>query len=411
LYKWVSLPPMMVYGNNVNSDFADAVFGASNAYLSFSVWTEAENLLYTCSAFYHVSNVIESFCVEEHSENIFASKSIQKSFNIFYSKYITSSSNIWFSTNLIGCSECLFCDWLQNQTYCIRNTQYEKDEYLQKKQELLSHKESYSTWAVENNAEALNYNSQNCTWSLLVNCTDIEQWYLCRDMSVWRNLFIASGGEWWSTNFYDWFDVWLQCDNFYAVAWAWNTSSHIYCCANVNNSSHIYYSIFVSDCSFCLWCIGLKNKSYCIFNKQYTKEDRYAKVDEIFSQMDKNGTLWQFFPASMNPFYFNDTAACLIDPSFTKEEIKPLWYMRRDEPIKADIPDRMETVKTTDLSKYEWYKEWERTIDPSILKKVIIDDEGNSYRVVKLEYDFLVKHGLPLPRKHWLERMKDNFRL
>jgi hypothetical protein len=50
-------------------------------------------------------------------------------------------------------------------------------------------------------------------------------------------------------------------------------------------------------------------------------------------------------------------------------------------------------------------------IDPAILKKVIRDEEGNVYRVIKMEYDFLVKHGLPLPRKHWLERLKGHFRV
>jgi hypothetical protein len=28
-----------------------------------------------------------------------------------------------------------------------------------------------------------------------------------------------------------------------------------------------------------------------------------------------------------------------------------------------------------------------------------------------MEYKFLMKHALPLPRKHWLERMKENFRI
>jgi hypothetical protein len=37
--------------------------------------------------------------------------------------------------------------------------------------------------------------------------------------------------------------------------------------------------------------------------------------------MEKEGTLGDFFPGSMNPFYFNDTAAYLIDDSFTKEEV------------------------------------------------------------------------------------------
>ena len=163
--------------------------------------------------------------------------------------------------------------------------------------------------------------------------------------------------------------------------------------------------------SYCLGCVWLRNKSYCIFNKQYEKEERYAQVDEIFSQMEHEWVLGQFFPWSICPFYFNDTMAYLLDSAFTKDEVAGLWYLWRDEPIKADIPDWMETVKATELNQYEWYKDWVRTIDPAILKKVIVDEEGNSYRVVKLEYDFLVKHGLPLPRKHWLERMKDNFRL
>ncbi|MEI7477814.1 MAG: hypothetical protein WCJ81_04875 [bacterium] len=36
--------------------------------------------------------------------------------------------------------------------------------------------------------------------------------------------------------------------------------------------------------------------------------------------MERDGRLGEFFPGSMNPFYFNDTAAYFMDPSFTKEE-------------------------------------------------------------------------------------------
>jgi len=45
------------------------------------------------------------------------------------------------------------------------------------------------------------------------------------------------------------------------------------------------------------------------------------------------------------------------------------------------------------------------------LKKVIQDEQGNVYKIVKIEYDFLMKYGLPLPRKHWLERMKEYFKV
>ena len=64
-----------------------------------------------------------------------------------------------------------------------------------------------------------------------------------------------------------------------------------------------------------------------------------------------------------------------------------------------------------DLDQYEGYDEdGKRHIDEEILKKVIIDEEGNVRRIVNMEYAFLMKYGLPLPRKHRLERMKENFR-
>ena len=114
----------------------------------------------------------------------------------------------------------------------------------------------------------------------------------------------------------------------------------------------------------------------------------------------------------MNPFYFNDTAAYLIDPTFTKEEVEKAGYLRRDEPIKVDIPVDAELVNVRDLDTYEGYDEnGKRRIDEAILKKVIIDEQGNVRRIVNMEYAFLVKHALPLPRKHRLDRMKENFKI
>ena len=96
---------------------------------------------------------------------------------------------------------------------------------------------------------------------------------------------------------------------------------------------------------------------------------------------------------------------------FTKEEVESEWYLRRDEEIKVDIPEWTETVKSSELDQYQWFdSEWKRTIDPSILKKVIVDQKWDYYRIVKMEYDFLVRHWLPLPELHWLDRIKLGFK-
>jgi len=98
-------------------------------------------------------------------------------------------------------------------------------------------------------------------------------------------------------------------------------SENVYNCEGVVTCSNVYYSRFLEYCSYCLGCIGLKNKQFCIFNKQYTKEERFELADKIFAKMDEEGTLGKYFPASLNPFYFNDTMASLVG-DFTEEEIK-----------------------------------------------------------------------------------------
>ena len=72
----------------------------------------------------------------------------------------------------------------------------------------------------------------------------------------------------------------------------------------------------------------------------------------------------------------------------------------------------MQTVKTSELGQFETFdSDGKRTINDEILKKVILDEQGNAYRIIPMELEFLRKYKLPLPRKHWLDRMKENFRI
>lgn len=127
--------------------------------------------------------------------------------------------------------------------------------------------------------------------------------------------------------------------------------------------------------------------------------------------MDNNWILWNFFPWELNPFYFNDTMAYLIDDSFTKEEVQKEGYMWRDDEIKVDILEWAEVIKSTELNNFQWYdSNWKWQINKEILKKAIVDKNWNYYRIMKIEYDFLVKHWLPIPEIHWLDRIKLGFK-
>jgi len=395
---------------NENCDFAE-VYGARNCYLSFSVGANAENVLYSLISWNDITNIYNAFSVYDTS-NLYASVMVHGSLNVFYSNNIYSSNNIRFSSNLIWCTECVLCDRLTNVSYCVENKQYEKEEYFLKKQEVLAKKEEYDAYHRQMVTKGLaNHVSTNVTWAGIFSSHNIVDGYFVKEVDWGKNLIVAGWAESNSKDLYGCLDVWFEWENsnYYNVHYCGEWSNHIYCSSSAATCSNIYYSYFLENCSYCIGCVWLKNQHYCILNKQYTKEEREEKADQIFQSMSDAWVLGWFLPAKMNPFYFNDTAAYLLDSTFTKEEVVALWYLWRDEPIKIDIPERMEKVNISDLQDYEWYKNGVWTIDTSILKKVILDEQGNSYRVIKVEYDFLMRYGLPLPRKHWLDRMKENF--
>ncbi len=411
LWKETRLPWMLDYLWNENCTYGDAVAWSKNVYLTYWGINWCENVLYSHLIKDNSKNIINCVMVRDSSENIYFCTWVLKGFNIFYSKFINNCSNIWFSSNLNGCSNCLFCNWLENRSYCIQNKQYTKEEYNQKTFEVLQKKGDFDTYYEELNITWKNISSPNSKGNFILFSENIQNWDLVYRVRNWRNVFLT-GGEEWCTNIRDTI-TWgsPSCHDIYWVMWTGLFSQYIYNSVNIAGGSNIYYSYFLTNCSYCLGCIWLKNKQFCILNKQYTKEERFAKANEIFAQMDDEGTLWKFFPWSMNPFYFNDTAAYLIDDSFTKEEVEAEGYMRRDEPIKVDIPEWVQTVKNTELDQYEWFDaEWTRTINDEILKKVILDEKWNAYRVIPMELEFLRKHGLPLPRLHRLERIKLGFK-
>lgn len=411
LYKSISLSATLTGGENENTEYADDVLNAKNVYLSFAVVSDTSNVLYTFLAKDHTHNVLNSVSVAYKSENVYMSNGITGWYNIFFSRFISDSSNIWFSTNLIGCQECLFCDDLQNQSFCINNKSYSREEYLLKKDDLLKQKDMFLTWYGNLSAKGINRASQNVEGSAITKSVNIEKWSIVYQVDTWRNLVMVWWDEW-DKNMYDVILWWsIHAEDIYAGTLIGMYTSNIFCSVNiVVNSSNIYYSHSLNACSYCIGCFGLQNKSFCILNKQYTQEERFLLAEKIFAQMEKDGTLGQFLPGRINPFYFNDSMAYLIDDSFTKEEVEKDWYLRRDEWIKVDIPQSAEVITTQDLNQFQWFENGERKINPEILKKVIRDEKGNYYRIVKMEYDFLIKHSLPLPELHRLERIKLGFK-
>jgi len=398
----IKLPNLLKYLVNENSDYTDEIGNIKNWYLAFSC-VDSENILYSSFVRKNCHNVLNCISVFDNCQNIYFSIWISNSSDIFYSKYIVNSYNIYFSSNLIWCSDCIWCSNLENKKYYINNFEYSKKDFFIKKNEILKNKDNYK-YDSKLRTKWINYWSKNVIWSFLINSNDVMYWYYSCYIHRAKNILFF----WWLDNNQNIYNV---------ISWAWNSqdvylSSSVWLSSKVFSSinvvwTNLYYSFHLENCSFCFWCIGLKNKSYCILNKQYTKYEWYVLVNKIFSQMNEDWNLWNFFPWYLNPYYFNDTFAGLIW-KFNRKEIEKEWYLWRDKEIKVDIPEWINIIEIDDLKNYEWYDvNWKWYIDIEILKKAIKDKKWNYYRIVKTEYDFLMKNWLPLPRMHWLDRIKE----
>ncbi len=407
IFNQISFPYLAKRWDVENADFAHKVFYSSNAYLSFEI-CYSEKVVYSVNIKDNCSYIFNSIMIGDNSENIYNSVWVFKSFNVFYSRFIFDSADIWFCSHMVGCKECMFCDNLEHKSYCIQNKQYEKEEYMKLKKQILQEKAKFQTYFQTLPVTKNLLWCENTQGEYLMKSHNLEYGMFSYHIIKWKNTLFVWDAKW-CENFYDVASAAYGKD-YYGLVWG-GLGTNYFCSIEIVWWSNIYYSYFLNDCSYCLGCIGLKNKSFCILNKQYSKEERFEKANEIFQQMESEWTLGQFFPWWMNPFYFNDTAAYLIDDSFTKEEVTAQWYLRRDDEIKVDIPAWADIIKTTELHNFQWYNEnWERIINPEILKKVIIDSKWNYYKIVPMELMFLQKYGLPLPEIHWLDRIKLAFK-
>jgi hypothetical protein len=282
------------------------------------------------------------------------------------------------------------------------------------------------------------YAAENCMWDYVYNSKNAFNCFNVVWVQDCKNLY-----EWWRcSNVYDssfvydleWpvigsVNVFMNSKNVYF-------SEYIY-----DNSFNIFYSFNLKSCKNCFACVGLVWKEYCIFNRQYKMEDYAVEVERIVKSMMKSplpplirGTeWWEFFPASMSRFGYNETEANEYYPlnretviaSETKQS-REHWinekssfsgsphFVRDDksetflhwtifnwsdfiQPLpKVDkiIPANMLPSKTKDIP------------DDILNRALKCEETWKPYRINKAELKFYRDNKLSLPRFHYDTRYK-----
>jgi len=392
-----------------NSEYTNDANNNKDCYLCF--WVDESQNVYHSTLWISNKNCVDCYWLWE-SENCYECKDCTRCFNVFFSDSCNDISDCFWCSKCYNCSYCFWCKSLENKKFNIFNKQYTKEEYFSRINEI--------SWT--NSLDAVLEKIKQFHLTICNKNLDIELSENCLGDFIKnsRNVYL-SYNIWKSENLkycYNAFDI-KDCYDTYMVSYGsallyecqtiiWTSYRSGFCSFTNNGIKDCYYCIDCTNLENCFACAGLKNKQYCIFNKQYTKEEYEALAPKIIEHMQrspaKDGTGWQrweFFPAKLSPFGYNETVAQESYP-LSKEDALKQWFNRSDYDVPSPNVDKM--LKASELPSIQ------EVTDDILQQAILCEVTGKPFRIVKPELEFYRKYNLPLPTKHpdqrHLERMQ-----
>ncbi|OGL71463.1 hypothetical protein A3D69_00390 [Candidatus Uhrbacteria bacterium RIFCSPHIGHO2_02_FULL_54_11] len=169
-------------------------------------------------------------------------------------------------------------------------------------------------------------------------------------------------------------------------------------------SQNMEYCMDCYDCENCFGCVGLRKKTFHIYNKPYAEDEYWARVDEIKCAMLDRGEYGMFFPAEISQVGYQFSMGQMF-LGYTDAELDAFGASRFDtNKGNVDVGDKV--IRSSDLP------DRLTDVDPARhIGKPILDEKlGRMFTITPSEFKFYQKHGVPIPREHFLTRMTNLFR-
>lgn len=386
---------------SVNSDYCNNVEDHKNCYLVFAAQLN-EDCLYG-RLIYRNKFVLDSV-VTQDSELCYECVDTRKCFKCLYCENCETCIDTLFSVNLRDCQNCLLCTNLQHKNYHIFNRPVSKEEFEEKRKEILS---SYSKIeeAKQKLAEfktkaivkfAHQVKCKNATGDYLYNSHDVVFGFDSEHNKHCRYIADAEGT----------IDCWDMNNTYYkpelcldvmGALQTYNVKQGVYTIYTTNSE----YCDSTNNCDSCFGCVGLKKKKYCILNKQYSKEDYEKLKQEIIKNMKKEGVYGDYFPPRLSPFGYNETLAQEYFP-LTEKEAREKGFNWQTH---TSGTYGKETIKEKDMP------EAIGEVTEKILDEVLVcQDCKKNFRITRSEFAFYKRMGLPLPRRDFECRHQDRMK-
>lgn len=388
----------------LNSDYSDNSSHLKNCYLCFDSDFN-ENCMYG-TYFRHSKDTFDVINAA-HCELCYELISVERSFQCFFSLNLHDCRNVWFSRDCEDCDHCFGCANLRHKQYYIFNEPYTKEEYEKKIREfnlgsyaalMQKRKEAKALWKKFPVRYMHGRLNTNVSGDYIENCKHVMQCfetYDCQDVRYSQRMVNGTTDAYDSTSWGD------NSSLIYETVVCGENNRNLKFCANCwPGNQDLEYCMGCHSSSNLFGCIGLRKKEFCILNKQYTREEYFAKITNIKLQMTKAGEYGEFFPASMSPLAYNETVAVDYFPLNKQEAIKQGF--RWADPEAREYKITMPNNKIPDHIK---------DVKPEITNEIISCALcQRAFRILPREFEFYQRFTLPLPRLchncRYTERLK-----
>ncbi|KKT00945.1 MAG: Caib/baif family protein [Candidatus Nomurabacteria bacterium GW2011_GWA2_43_15] len=381
---------------NTNCDWCDDVWNSKNCYLSRSM-EECEDLYYSYRNLSVKNSIDVTICF--NSEKCFDSSECHNSFKLFYSRHSRDCIDSYFLYDCRNCQNCFMCWNLRNQSYCIENVKYTKEEYL-KKLESFNLGSFSSIQALKGRFENIAKNDAVHRQNFNFRVHDSDGDYL-EDCKNCHNCHTINRSE-------DTYNCVRGLNHKSEIdangCWYSELMGNVSCCVDSfslkysawSSARYSEYLDLCKECEYCFGCVGLKKKKYCVLNKQYKKEEYEKLTEKIIADMKKRGEYGKFLPYSMSAGPFNFSSSFLYFPETKKEDILKLggyWEDIDESHIEgmptSELPDDIKDVP-----------------DTIITQALICPETGWRFNIAQNELIFYKANNIPLPRHHFDVRTK-----
>jgi len=396
--------PMLASRNNVEPENSIAQFSMGDKNSYFVGASTSKNCLYM-----NDSQEAESSMDSMAAISITDCYHVSHSSRLHRCKLVCESYDCVDSSFLFDCRNCEFCFGAsnkRNKKYLFWNEQLSKEEWEKRVSEvdlgsyIMLEKTREKFYAMIREAvwpENFNIQTTDSTGEYLIKCSDNVRCSYGRDghhnyycYGLWNG---AEGNA---------FSTVVPGTDSYQAGPITN-SSGIKFSAMLVRCDDVEYSFGCHECTHCFGCVGLRYKQFHIFNKSYSEEEYWKKVDELKCAMLERGEYGRPFPAKYSTSYYPEGGPMLYFG--TRLEDWDMIGMPRFE-IDADGAFGVVRVEGKEMVRPEEIPDHIDEIDDSWIGRVILDTEINRpFTYLKPELAFYRKHRLAVPRKHFTSRV------